>query len=111
MATRTEVLDAELNRIDAEALDAELTSLAAMHTNGSDFEITIIAAGTGDSFNLTKVLGALRTDDADAIVTTLKTDLDTSIKAAIGATDATAGSIRKALADAVTSYDANITGT
>ena len=109
MATRQEVKDGNLNCVDAVTLDAEIVSLTDLNANGSSFNM-IITAGSGSTevFNLNKVLGALRTDDADAIITTLVAALDTTVAAVIGANDVTANTLRKAIADAIVSYDVNI---
>lgn len=112
MATRQEVKDGNLNCVDAETLDIEITNLTDLNANGSDFNMIITAgAGSSEVFNLGKVLGALRTDDADAIIVTLLAAMDTTVAAVIGADDVTANTLRKAIADAIVSFDANITAT
>lgn len=110
MATRTEVEDANKNLVDANALDVQIANLTDLNANGAGFNIIITAeSGSTAVFNLNNVLGALRTPDTDIIVTTLVAALDVTVAAAIGANDITVNTLRKAINDAIVSYDSNIT--
>ena len=111
MATRTEVEDAEKNRADAIALEDLKARLVDLHDNGTNYDLKLTADGTTTSVSLLAFVEGLRTLDNDAIVTTLVSDLDASIQACIGSDDVTADTLRLAITTAVTSFDANITGT
>ena len=112
MATRQEVKDSNLNCVDANELDVQIANLTDLNANGAEFNM-IITAGSGSTevFNLNNVLGKLRTATDDAIMVTLLAALDTTVAAVIGADDVTANTVRKAINDAIVSFDANITAT
>ncbi len=111
MASRVEVQDGDKNRIDAESAEALKAAAIDLVDNGSDYQLTITGTGTSATVNINALISALRTAPADTIVTTLISDLDAMVQALIGSDDVTANTLRKALADAVVSYDANIAST
>jgi len=112
MATRTEVKDANLNCIDANALDVQIANLTDLNANGAGFNMIITAdSGSTEVFNLDNVVGNLRTATDDAIMVTLLAALDATVAAVIGADDITANTLRKAINDAIVSFDVNIAAT
>ena len=107
MATSQEVRDACIKDDDNTDLQNALDTLALIF--GGTGSIEMYVRRDGEVFNLGRLLAVLEADNAAQ--DTMVSDIETAVLGAIGATDQTAGTIRKAIADLKASHEADIAAT
>ena len=107
MATNQEVIDAKKQVDDVGELGIDLNILAAIF--GGTEPIQVLIKRGDDVFDMTKLKTRLESGNANEV--TMISDVEDSILASVGATVATAGSIRKALTDLVVLHNADIAAT
>lgn len=104
MATEAVIIESEKRRNDNVLLADDLADLASIFAGTG--EITLLIQRDGLTFNLTGLRGKLTAGTADQA--TAIAAIETAVETAVGATTATAGSIRKAVNDLVVANDAYI---